>query len=104
VSSPATQPDAGLDSPYERAPLACNLRVIPYSVFRLAARRTVLWVDSAAGMRAGERKTGWTKPLPPSPGLWALNAPGLLLVGHLGIPDGGLEPLALQTTAIQASH
>jgi hypothetical protein len=31
-----------------------------------------------------------TKPLPPSPGLWALNAPGLLLMEHRGIPDGGL--------------
>ena len=48
-------------------------------------------------MRAGERKTGWTKPLPPSPGLWALNAPGRLLVGRRGIPGGGLEPFAVPT-------
>jgi hypothetical protein len=56
-----------------------------------------LRVDSADGMRAGERKTGWTKPLPPSPGLWALNAPGRLLVGRRGIPGGGLEPFAVPT-------
>jgi hypothetical protein len=55
-------------------------------------------------MRAGERKTGWTKPLPPSPGLWALNAPGLLLVGHRGIPDGGLEPFALPTRLSSSQH
>ena len=42
-------------------------------------------------MRAGERKTGWTKPLPPSPGLWALNAPGRLKTpSH----DGGELPEA----------
>jgi hypothetical protein len=29
-----------------------------------------------AGGRGGERKTGWTKPLPVPPGLWALNAAG----------------------------
>jgi hypothetical protein len=56
-----------------------------------------LRVDSADGMRAGERKTGWTKPLPPSPGLWALNAPGRLLVGRRGIPGGGLEPFTVPT-------
>jgi hypothetical protein len=62
--------------------------MITYSVFRLAARRTVLWVVSAAGMRAGERKTGWTKPLPPSPGLWALNAPGRLARKQMLDPRG----------------
>jgi hypothetical protein len=31
--------------------------------------------DSYAGIRAGERKTCWTKPRPGSEGLWALNAP-----------------------------
>ena len=34
--------------------------------------------DSMAGIRAGERKTGWTKPLPVPAGLWALNAARLL--------------------------
>ena len=55
-------------------------------------------------MRAGERKTGWTKPLPPSPRLWALNAPGLLLVGHRGIPGGGLEPFAVPTRLSSGQH
>jgi hypothetical protein len=55
-------------------------------------------------MRAGERKTGWTKPLPPPPGLWALNAPGLLLVGHQGIPGGGLEPFAVPTRLSSGQH
>ena len=55
-------------------------------------------------MRAGERKTGWTKPLPPSPGLWALNAPGFLLVGHRGIPGGGVEPLAVPTRLSSGQH
>ena len=79
--------------------------MITYSVFRLAARRTdPLRMDSAAGMRAGERKTGWTKPLPPSPGLWALNAPGLFLMGHRGVPDGGLEPFAVPTRLSSGQH
>jgi hypothetical protein len=55
-------------------------------------------------MRAGERKTGWTKPLPPEPGLWALNAPGRLLVGHRGIPGGGLEPFAVPTGLSRGQH
>ena len=55
-------------------------------------------------MRAGERKTGWTKPLPPSPGLWALNAPGRLLVGRRGIPGGGLEPFAVPTRLSSGQH
>ena len=55
-------------------------------------------------MRAGERKTGWTKPLPPSPGLWALNAPGRLLVGHRGIPGGGLEPFAVTARLSSGQH
>src|SRR5271169_1474740 len=42
-------------------------------------------------MRAGEQKTGCTKP-PPSPGLWALNAPGRLLAEHRGVSGGGAEP------------
>jgi hypothetical protein len=51
------------------------LRMITYSVFRLAARRTDRSVrDSVAGIRAGERKTCCAKPLPPPPRLWALNA------------------------------
>ena len=68
-----------------------------------AARRP-LRVDSTGGMRAGERKTGWTKPLPPSPGLWALNAPGRLLVGHRGIPGGGLEAFAVPTRLSSGEH
>jgi hypothetical protein len=63
-----------------------------------------LRVDSADGMRAGERKTGWTKPLPPSPGLWALNASGLLLAGHRGIQGGGLEPFAVPTRLSSGQH
>ena len=55
-------------------------------------------------MRAGERKTGWTKPLPPSPGLWALNGPGPLLVGHRDIPGGGLEPFAVPTRLSSGQH
>ena len=55
-------------------------------------------------MRAGERKTGWTKPLPPSPGLWALNAPGRLLVGHRCIAGGGLEPFAVPTRLSSGEH
>ncbi len=95
-------PDAQtLDPP---APCLVISPMITYSVFRLAARRTVLWVDSAAGMRAGERKTGWTKPLPPSPGLWALNAPGRLFVGHRGIPGGGLEAFAVPTRLSSGEH
>jgi hypothetical protein len=80
-------------------------RMITYSVFRLAARRTVLcgWI-LRAGMRAGERKTGWTKPLLRSPGLWALNAPGLLLVGHRGIPGGGVERFAVPTRLWSGQH
>jgi hypothetical protein len=30
----------------------------------------------AVGIRAGERKTSWTKPLSPPPGLWVLTVPG----------------------------
>ena len=63
-----------------------------------------LRVDSADGMRAGERKTGWTKPLSPSPGLWALNASGLLLAGHRGIQGGGLEPFAVPTRLSSGQH
>src|SRR5260370_42306784 len=55
-------------------------------------------------MRAGERKTGWTKPLPPSLGLWGLDAPGLLLVGHRGIAGGGLEPFAVPTRLSSGQH
>jgi len=33
---------------------------------------------SAIGIRAGKRKTCWTKPLAPAPSLWALNAAGSL--------------------------
>jgi hypothetical protein len=55
-------------------------------------------------MRVGERKTGWTKPLPPSPGLWALNAPGRLLVGHRGIPGGGLEAFAVPARPSSGEH
>jgi hypothetical protein len=32
--------------------------------------------DSEVGIRAGERKTYWTKPLPRQSGLWGLNAAG----------------------------
>ena len=52
-----------------------HLYVIMNSVFRLAAWRTLLG-SSAVGIRAGERKTDWTKPLPPPLGLWALNDAG----------------------------
>jgi hypothetical protein len=36
------------------------------------------------GVRAGERKTDWTKPLPPPSGLWALNAAGPFAGAPLG--------------------
>jgi len=34
---------------------------------------------SKAGVRAGERKTYWTKPLSLLPGLWVLNDPVLIV-------------------------
>jgi hypothetical protein len=37
---------------------------------------------SAAGDRAGKRKTCWTKPLPQAPGLWAFNCLGSLCSVH----------------------
>ena len=40
--------------------------------------------ESIAGLRAGERKTGWTKPLPLPAGLWALNSVG----SCFGMPSG----------------
>jgi len=41
------------------------------------------------GMRAGERKNGLDlNRSPRRQGLWALNAPGRLLVGRRGIPGG----------------
>src|SRR4051794_30311327 len=49
---------------------------------------------SATEIRAGERKTDWTKPLAPSPGLWALNAAGSLagaLSGHSEWPPGAIR-------------
>jgi hypothetical protein len=39
--------------------------------------------DSIGGFRAGERKTYWTKPLPPAPGLWALNGRGCIAGARL---------------------
>jgi hypothetical protein len=45
---------------------------------------------SAAEIRAGEQKTDWTKPLPPPPWLWALNAGGAFagaVSGHSGRPS-----------------
>ena len=39
--------------------------------------------DSGVGIRAGERKTYWTEPLPPPPVLWALNGPGSLASARL---------------------
>lgn len=41
-------------------------------------------VNSAAEIRVGERKTGWTKPLPRTPTLWALNGPGYFVDGRNG--------------------
>ena len=52
---------------------------------------------SAVGGRAGERKTDWTKPLPP-PGLWVLNTPGCFAgapSGHAG--RGGRERFVAAT-------
>jgi hypothetical protein len=60
------------------------LDVIMKSVFRLAARRRRLPRRSVIGIRAGERKTDWTKPLPPPPWLWALNVGGSFGVAVLG--------------------
>ena len=63
--------------------------MITLSVFRLAARRTDLTaLIPRLGIRAGERKTGWTKPLPLSPGLWALNVAGFLVGLRLGVRSG----------------
>src|SRR6476659_2639615 len=47
-------------------------------------------IDSASGIRAGERKTGWTKALPPPPELWALKAIGCLIGLRLGRSGHGL--------------
>jgi hypothetical protein len=45
------------------------------------------------GGRAGERKTDWTKPAPPSPGLWALKratVPGIALSAHHDAGSGAV--------------
>jgi hypothetical protein len=46
-------------------------------------------IDSAFGIRAGERKTGWTKALPRSSALWALNAAGSVVGLRLGRLEQG---------------
>jgi hypothetical protein len=67
-----------------------KLYLIMKSVFRLAARRQASPRGSVIGIRAGEGKTDWTKPLPPL-WLWALNAGGSLLVRRACEEGGGLE-------------
>ena len=53
---------------------------------------------SAAGDRAGKRKTCWTKPLAQAPGLWAFNEPGSLVRAHdWGFRFGGLAPFGTST-------
>src|SRR6202035_5091657 len=47
------------------------------------AAREPLREDSIGGFRAGERETYWTKPLPPAPGLWALNGRGCIAGARL---------------------
>jgi hypothetical protein len=55
-----------------------------------------LSVGSAAGDRAGKRKTCWTKPLSEAPGLWAFNAPQLFCSApDRGFPFGGLVPFVI---------
>jgi hypothetical protein len=46
--------------------------------------------ESAAGVRAGERKTGWTRPHPRIPRLWALNGPGYFVGIESDVRAGGL--------------
>ena len=79
--------------------------MITYSVFRLAARRTVLcgWILRLECAPVSEKLVGLNRS-PPWPRLWALNAPGLLLVGHRGIPGGGLEPFAVPTRLSSGQH
>src|SRR4051794_8614422 len=60
--------------------------LIGYNVQRFSLERTAFFAwrrgahvslrGFAVGSRAGKRKTGWTKPLPRSRRLWALNAGG----------------------------
>jgi hypothetical protein len=54
---------------------------------------------TAAGVRAGKRKTCWAKPLPQAPGLWAfLIALDRLAVRAIGgFPFGGLAPFGTST-------
>src|SRR5207245_7324777 len=75
-----------------------------YSVFRVAARRTDLCGGIARVECApvSEKRVGLNRS--PSPGLWALNAPGRLLVGHRGIPGGGLEAFAVPTKLSSGVH
>ena len=78
--------------------------MITYSVFRLAARRTVLcgWILRLECAPVSEKRVGLNRS--PVARLWALNAPGLLLVGHRGIPGGGLEPFAVPTRLSSGQH
>src|ERR1700679_3727940 len=74
--------------------------MITLSDFRLAARRTDV---STSGIRAGEGKTGWTNPLPLAPGLWMLNAGGLLVGLRLGRSELGLGPVRGARRALDQS-
>jgi len=69
----------GLMSFVSTISLALRSRNFPYdNVERLSlggAAHEPLREGTQVGDRAGERKTGWAKPLPPPPGLWALNGP-----------------------------
>jgi hypothetical protein len=62
---------------------------ITYSVFRSAARRRNLSRRSFAfGIRAGEGKTCWAKPLPRSLPLWVLNGCRCFRERHHDVPGG----------------
>jgi hypothetical protein len=70
--------------------------------FSLAgAEHGFLGWDSAVGIRAGERKTGWTKPLPRTSGLWALNGPRYLLAVEIHVRAVGWAQTVLPTEPLR---
>src|SRR5438270_376383 len=81
-----------------------SLYLITYSVFRLAARRTGLcgWIPRVERAPVSEKRVGLNRSL--VAGLWALNVPGRLLVGHRGIPGDDLEPFAAPTRLSSGQH
>jgi hypothetical protein len=63
-------------------------------------RGWIPWLECAP---VGEKRVGLNR-WPPSPRLWALNAPGPLPVGHRGISGGGVEPCAVATRLSSGQH